>query len=394
MKEGEKINREKLYFTAEDLENILEGSVLFSSGGGGDRESGKSLIKAILSEGKKIEYVFPEDVDDKEYMAVVGGIGSPEAAREFGFGYSARRAFELLEKVSNNGVLSNAFSYAVSGETGAISQFIAMLVAVQKNIPIINGDGAGRAFPKLQMATFASNPKEIPIFPVVLVNNKSVDEGGTEIVLYQNNPSFVDEISRAIIESREFNEVASFACFTMTGEAMKKIIVRNTFTQARDVGKIIKESHGINASDFLQRLEEKKQIKGYLLFEGIISNIENKTIGGFDFGRVTIKRKEEEVNVIHQNENLSAFLTNEDKKMRPLAFAPDLICYIELDENKIKQPLSNVDIQINKEVALIGFKADEKLRNTYFLDIFAKTRENLGDTYEYQPIEDLNKTVF
>lgn len=66
---------------------------------------------------------------------------------------------------------------------------------------------------------------------------------------------------------------------------------------------------------------------------------------------------------------------------------------MELDENKIKQPLSNVDIQINKEVALIGFKANEKLRDAYFLDIFAKTRENLGDTYEYQPVEDLNKTV-
>ncbi len=192
-------------------------------------------------------------------MAVVGGIGSPEAAKEFGFGYSARRAFELLEKVSNAGVLSNAFSCTVSGETGAVSQFIAMLVAVQKNIPVIDGDGAGRAFPKLQMATFASNPEEIPISPVVLVNSKSVDEGGTEIVLYQNNPSFVDEISRAIIESKEFNDIASFACFTMNGEAMKKIIVRNTFTQTRDVGKIIKESQGINTSIFYRNSKKKNR---------------------------------------------------------------------------------------------------------------------------------------
>ncbi len=94
----------------------------------------------------------------------------------------------------------------------------------------------------------------------------------------------------------------------------------------------------------------------------------------------------------HQNENLSAFIVKEDKKVKPLAFAPDLICYMELDENKIKQPLSNADIQKNKEVALIGFKADEKLRDDYFLEIYAKARENLGDFYEYQHIEDLNKT--
>jgi DUF917 family protein len=84
----------------------------------------------------------------------------------------------------------------------------------------------------------------------------------TEIVLYQNNPSFVYEISRAIIESKEFNDIASFACFTMNGEAMKNTIVRNTFTRTRDIGKIIKASQGINAINFLQKLEEKNRYKG------------------------------------------------------------------------------------------------------------------------------------
>jgi DUF917 family protein len=179
-------------------------------------------------------------------------------------------------------------------------------------------------------------------------------------VLYQNNPSVVDEISRVIIGCKEFNEIASFACFAMNGKAMKKTIVRNTLTQARDVGKIIKESQGANATDFLKKLEEKKHIKGYLL--------------------------------IHQNENLSAFLIEENNKLKPLAFIPDLICYMELDGNKIKQSLSNVDVQKNMEVALIGFKADEKLRDAYLLENFTKARGNLGDFYEYQRIEDLART--
>jgi DUF917 family protein len=114
-------------------------------------------------------------------------------------------------------------------------------------------------------------------------------------------------------------------------------------------------------------------------------------MGGFDYGKVTIENKKEEVYVTHQNENLSAFLVKKGKKVKPLAFAPDLICYMELDENKIKQSLSNADIEKNKEVALIGFKADEKLRYPYFLEIYAKARGNLGDFYEYQYIEGLNK---
>ena len=63
---------------------------------------------------------------------------------------------------------------------------------------------------------------------------------------------------------------------------------------------------------------------------------------------------------------ISAPFLFKNKKVKPLAFAPDLICYMELDENKIKQSLSNADIQKNKEVALIGFKADEKLRDVLF----------------------------
>lgn len=388
----DEIIKEKLYFTAEDLENILEGSVLLASGGGGAREDGKTLMRAILDGGKRVEYISPENVDDEKYMAVVGGIGAPEAVREFGFQYSARRAFELLEKVSKADTLSSAFSCALSGETGAVSQFITMLVAVQKNIPVVDGDGAGRAFPSLQMATFAGNPEEIAISPVVLVNSKCLGEGGTEIVLYQNKPSVVDEISRVIIECKEFNEIASFACFTMNGKAMKKTIVRNTFTLARDVGKIIKENQRASATDFLKKLEEKKHIKGYLLFEGMVTEVENKTSGGFDFGKVTIEKDNEEVYVIHQNENLSAFLIGESNKLKPLAFIPDLICYMELDGNKIKQPLSNVDIQKNMKVALIGFKADEKLRDIYLLENFTKARGNLGDFYDYQCIEDLIKT--
>jgi DUF917 family protein len=173
----DEINKEKLYFTEEYLENILEGTVLLASGGGGAREDGKSLMKAILDEGKRVEYISPEDVDDEEFMAVVGGIGAPEAVREFGFQYSARRAFELLEKVSAFDTLSSAFSCALSGETGAVSQFITMLVTLQKSIPVVDGNGAGRAFPSLQMATFAGNPEEIPISPVILVNSKRVGEG-------------------------------------------------------------------------------------------------------------------------------------------------------------------------------------------------------------------------
>ena len=400
------MNTDKTYFTKEDLEYILEGSVLLGSGGGGSKESGKSLIAAILNEGKNkrnmdrnmerniVEYISPENVDDAAYMSVLAGVGAPEAMKESGFGYSAGRAFELLEnehrksKQNVHDSSLNSFSYIVSGETGSIAMFVSMLVAVKKNIPAVDGDGAGRACPCLQMVTFY--PK-IPISPVVLVTSVPISDGGTEVVLHQNSPSAVDDVSRSIIESKEFNDIASIACYTMSGKDMKETIVRGTFTKARDLGEIITENIGINVSDFLEMLEEKTNIKGYLLFEGRVSNIENKTNGGFDFGKVTIEKNGEKVYVLHQNENLSAFLIKEDQKVKPLAFAPDLICYMELDEHKIKQSCSNVDIQKNTEVALIGFSADEKLLENFLLDLFTEARGNLGDFYEYKRIEDLNK---
>lgn len=139
-------------------------------------------------------------------------------------------------------------------------------------------------------------------------------------------------------------------------------------------------------------LEEKTKVKDIFFLNEELGVLRIKPIVDLIFGKVTIEKNDKKAYVIHQNENLSVFLAEENNKVKPLAFAPDLICYMELDGHKIKQSLSNADIQQNTEVALIGFNANEKLLEDSLLKIFSEARAKLGDFYEYQPLENLNKS--
>lgn len=194
----------------------------------------------------------------------------------------------------------------------------------------------------------------------------------------QNDPAIVDDLGRAIIDTPEFKDVAAIACFAMDGETMQKAIVPNTLTRARKVGRLIRDAvqnQKNPVADVLSYLD------GYQLFQGKITDIKENTQGGFDFGTVVIESATgKKAYILNQNENLVAWSDQED---RPLAIAPDLICYMGTDG----QTLSNADISLGQDVTLIGVKAPEQLRKPYFINVFGKALKNLGYYGSYVPIE-------
>lgn len=370
---------QKTFFNRQDLQDILFGAVLLGSGGGGSIENGKQLIKKFAPH-PQVEYIEPANVEKFKYMPVLAGLGSPDAFEKHDFSRSPKIVFEALEQAKQR-----SFSYTVPVETGAIAHLTAMLVAVQKGIAVVDGDGGGRAFPSLAMASFAeskagSNKTAVPISPVVIATEREVEQGGTEVQFNQNDPADVDDLGRAVISTQEFEDVAAIACFAMDGETMQKTIVPNTLTRARNVGRLIREAVQNKKNPVADVLS---YLDGYKLFQGKITDIKEKTQGGFDFGTVVITSATgKKAYVLNQNENLVAWSDQED---RPLAIAPDLICYMGTDG----QTLSNADIRKDQDVTLIGVKAPQQLRTPYFINVFGKALKNLGYYGSYVPIEHL-----
>ncbi len=376
---------QKTFFNKQDLQDILCGAVLLASGGGGAIKNGQQLIESILKISDQVEYIEPANVDKFKYMPVLAGLGSPDAFEKQGFSRSPQMVFEVLEQVKQRSYPQEnqqyRFSYTVPVETGAVAHFTAMLVAVQKGIAVVDGDGGGRAFPSLAMASFAeaiNNKTVVPVSPVIIATEQELEAGGTEVELNQNDPAIVDDLGRAIIDTAEFKDVAAIACFAMDGETMQKAIVPNTLTRARKVGRLIRDAvqnQKNPVADVLSYLD------GYQLFQGKITDIKKHTQGGFDFGTVVIESATgKKAYILNQNENLVAWSDQED---RPLAIAPDLICYMGTDG----QTLSNADISLGQDVTLIGVKAPEQLRKPYFINVFGKALKNLGYYGSYVPIE-------
>jgi len=370
------------YFDKQDLNDIFNGVVLLASGGGGSKVNGADLMKDIFTYADKVPYISHKNIKKNEYAPVLAAMGAPDAFKKVGFDNAPKNSLLLHQTAIQKNFMSSGhskeftFDYTIPVESGVIAFFMSMLVSVQEKLPIVDGDGGGRAFPSLAMCTFAAD--NVSVSPAALVSEASVSDGGTSLMFNQNESSKIDDITRQIIGTSGFNDVSSLSSFCMDGETIKKSVVPETITRARKLGKLIRETDGNPLNAVLKFLGAK------LLFSGKVTSISEITRDGFDFGTVDIKNPKSKAiaTVCNQNENLIAW-SNDCSE--PLAMAPDSICYMD---NKGKT-YSNADLVEGQFVYLIGIPAVKEIQNDYFRTIFDTTLKSLGYYGPYVPVEKL-----
>jgi hypothetical protein len=291
------------------LYDILNGATFLASGGGGAKENGMELIKQILADEKwkgYIECALLEDIEDNQYIGVVGAPASPLAITKYGFGKSPIRSFNLMEELfktknpfTKKGEDDFKYSYVLPIETGAVAHLMSAQIAVKKEIKILDGDGAGRAYPKISMNTFSM--AGIPIGPFSLVTEEAISEGGVDMIINLNNPQEVDDIMRNIIGTNSFHNESSTTCFTMDGKMAKNngAIVSGTISKALEAGRIFRTS-GDKVVENIIKFIEKENGFAKILVEGKIDSIEQKIQGGFDIGIIKIiSNSGEEVDILN-----------------------------------------------------------------------------------------------
>ena len=386
------------YFDLNDLQDILLGAHLFASGGGGAMENGEQLIKEIVEHyppgAVKVPFIDPIKVEDNAQIAVMAAMGAPLSFLEMGFGESPVRAFKAHQKAIAN-ISSNSefeFNHLVPIESGVIAHAMCLNVAAQLNLPIVDGDGGGRAFPSLQMATFASTLKGDPVrlSPAVLCSEESYDEMGTTITFEQKSPATLDQLTRAIISCGVgFENRASLSCFAMDGKTLRSPnkLVRNTLSRARATGSAIREAnaYGYNPIDVVLN-----DTGGSLLFQGTLQDVSTHTSNGFDLLTVTLNNCSERVVVIAKNENMIVW---NDNHHQPLAMAPDIISYMT-PEGKV---LGNTELSDlfrkgeRPDICLLGIPAPEAIINSYFIEQFQQVFRKIGYFGDFASLATLSK---
>ncbi len=345
-----------------ELRDIVIGAGLLGAGGGGSTAEGMKLVERVLSFGSFVELAECGEIADHEWGAVIAGVGSPTASLSRVRTHSPEFALGLLEKTCGF-----TASFVIPFETGAGNSLNPMLAAVQRRIPIVDGDPVGRAVPELQMTTFSLNG--IPVSPLALAT-----EDGITVVVRAVKAFDAERVSRAI--TAELGGVSAIACHAMCARDMKRAIIAGTTSAAQKVGSAIRQAQGAGR-DVIESL--LCAVPGRLLGRGKITSLRAETRGGFDFGVAEVDGTSP-LKVMFKNENMLAWRGEE-----LAAVVPDLICTIAEDGS----PLTNADLREGMKVSYLGFPAPPGFRTPEAFELFRPILETLGFTAAFVPLEKL-----
>lgn len=336
----------------QEIEDIIRGATLLGAGGGGSSRTGLQLVEEI----REVILVEPGDVPDDSAVAVVAGMGSPVVLLKEGWKGEEVPALERLAEVTGKKI-----DYVVPVETGGFNSVTPLHAGAVKGLPVVDGDGAGRAIPELEMTMFYIHG--IPVSPISLADSK-----GNSAILYVTDAYMGEELGRAV--TTVFGMTAGLACHLMTGKQLKEVVIPGALSLAEKVGKGIREAKE-SGKDVVEAAT--KAIGGIVLARGKIAKKTEEVKAGFDYGRVFV----EDIIVDYKNENMMAW-----RKDKPLVTVPDSICWLRTDG----EPLTNADVAEGMDVAVIGKKAHEKWRTPEGFKVFKHVLESIGYKGGYVPV--------
>src|SRR5215210_5044285 len=255
--------------TAEILDALEIGAGILGTGGGGNPYLGKVEALQQLKADKTIKVVSLAEIGDDAFVTTVGGMGSPTVGIErIGRGDECVRAMRALERH-----LGRHFTHVIPGEIGGSNSMRPMIVAAQTGLPVIDGDGMGRAFPELQMDTFS-------IYGVVPTPGTLADPRGHEVIFDRiSDPVTVERYARAV--TIQMGGAAGYAFPPMTAEEVRRTAIPGTVSLAIEIGRAVLAARATLANPVDAALSVAG---GQRLFHGKIVDVERRLLGGFARG--------------------------------------------------------------------------------------------------------------
>ncbi|GGJ98216.1 hypothetical protein GCM10007063_20670 [Lentibacillus kapialis] len=353
----------------EEIENIAVGAALLGTGGGGDPFVGKMMALQAIEEHGPVNVLDITEIEDDDVIVPSAMMGAPTVMVEkIPSGDEALHAFRSLENVLNKQIKAT-----MPIEAGGVNSLLPIALAASTGLPIVDGDGMGRAFPELQMVTFYLNG--VSTTPMVLA-----DEKGNSAVLNTVNGKWAEKIARSA--TMEMGGSIMNAIYPMNGKQVKDSSIYRTLTLEEKIGRTIKEAK----SDKKNPIDEVLELLGGLkLFSGKVTDIDRKTDGGFVRGMATIEGldyyKDNYAYLEFQNENL--FIKTEQEI---LCMTPDLICVLDTET---ALPITTEGLRYGARATVIGIAADNKWRTEKGIDVAGP--RYFGYDYDFIPVETLHE---
>lgn len=391
--------------TLEDMKALIYGGCFLASGGGGPISMGLMFHQKIQ---RDVPLLTAAELTKGKMAAMIADLGSPDKAKE-GYGYTAPvNAFHALDAYLEK-TKGESLSYFIPAEIGAVNTLIPFYIAAtvtDKALAVVNGDSVGRAVPQLNETVFANNG--IPCCPAVVASDDQTahccEFSGKPFKskLFKDlSPTELENAARDVVSDPAYHQVGGMGLWPVSSDFLQSsagtaALIQNSVSDAIRLGRTILSYLGDQAiSDTLTNLG----IDNYQFMTGTLTQMDNRTSGGFDVGKMTFTREDNsEFWVYYKNESLLAW---DPAESRPMAIAPDCINMVlakSTDDYQAGTPLSTADVIQGNTLTVWGTACSKKMRVDRLEALFLRDIHQILSAFpedkvtitQYIPIEVLN----
>ncbi|MEX0344343.1 MAG: DUF917 domain-containing protein [Rhizobiaceae bacterium] len=356
-----------------DLHDFARGAAFLGTGGGGDPYVGRLILQQQLADGATVRLIDPSELGDDDLVVPVANMGAPTVLIErFPNGPAAVAAVRKMEEL-----LDRKVAAIMPIEAGGVNATLPVVVGALMNLPVVDADGMGRAFPELQMTTFSIYG--VPGSPVVIK-----DEHDNEVVVKAVDDETAEWLARVVCI--RMGGKAEITLYPMSGHDAKTKSVPNTISLAIEIGQAISAARKAQEdpfdalTHFFASANPARFCK--VLFDGKVADLLRETTRGFAIGRLILQSIDgsvEPMEIEFQNEFLSARIGD-----RYLATAPDLICILD---RETAEPITTESLRYGQRVKVVGVSVPPVMRTTEALEVWGP--RIFGVDRDYVPIEQI-----
>jgi DUF917 family protein len=367
----------------QECEDFVRGLCFMGAGGGGRPQLGLALLLDQLEQGRQIQWVSADTLDDGAWTASVAGMGGRGVPEGTGqelavLGCTEEKYHALARMVAAVRALEGFAGVSVEAivpvEIGGSNVPAPVATAIELGIPVVDGDYAGgRAIPEV--------PQTIPEMLGTSVCPMSfVSRWGDVAVLRDTvSTAMADRIGRQIIVGVLGG--VGVACYLLQAKQAREMMSRDTLTQAFRLGRVIRQAREGGADPVAAAVEE---VGGWLLFVGEVTRSEiadeeslafglgsHELAGLSGFAGRTFK-------IWYKNEYHVSWLDG-----TPFVTSPDSLMMLRLPDG---EPAISYDFHVGDQVAVVGRRAHDAYRTPRGIELLGP--RHFGFEFDYVPIEE------
>lgn len=358
----------------DNLADFIRGTAILGTGGGGDPYIGRLMLQQELEKCGEIKLIDPDDVGDDIFTVTVACMGAPTV-----FGEKLPNATTAIEGIRRmEKEVGRTVNAITPLEAGGVNATLPLTVAARMGLPVIDGDGMGRAFPEFQMTTF--NICGVDCSPFVMS-----DDFGNTVLLETDSALRTETYGRAVCV--KMGGIAQVASYAMTGEEVRNSCVARTVSLAREIGQTVREARIAGEQDICDALVDYFETSNpprfaQILFDGKVQDIIRETRDGWTHGQVFLEGLNEadgEMLITFRNEYSQATVNG-----KTVAIVPDLISVLDRETG---EPITTETLRYGQRVKVLGIAALPVMRTREAIEIFGPRAFAIDE--EFQSLETL-----